>query len=159
MSRVNTHTRRLSSWAAPFSDSSRSFSGCTYHTWILWGPYVPWSRKSRVLLGINETSHLKNDGIPESLISWGPINPNPDLGWWVYPLLYGNNGSLDPGTYKSSHPGCFHPPTPAHPTNHEPSVGDRKLSCGPTPEKLQGCWAGPGLLVSWTWEDLIKFCG
>jgi hypothetical protein len=23
----------------------------------------------------------------------------------------------------------------------------RKLSCGPTPEKLQGCWAGPGLLV------------
>ena len=24
------------------------------------------------------------------------------LGWWVYPLLYGNNGSLDPGTY-----GCW----------------------------------------------------
>ena len=24
------------------------------------------------------------------------------LGWWVYPLLYGNNGSLDPGTYKDA---------------------------------------------------------
>ncbi len=27
----------------------------------------------------------------------GPYKPLL-LGWWVYPLLYGNNGSLDPGT-------------------------------------------------------------
>ncbi len=25
------------------------------------------------------------------------------LGWWVYPLSYGNNGSLDPGTYVKLH--------------------------------------------------------
>ncbi len=37
--------------------------------------------KSAFFWGMNETSHLKNDGI---LISWGPkINPVPDLGWWV----------------------------------------------------------------------------
>ena len=31
------------------------------------------------------------------LISWGPINPY----YWVddHPLVYGTNGSLDPGTY------------------------------------------------------------
>ena len=28
----------------------------------------------------------------------GPYKPLL-LGWWVYPLLYGNNGSLDPSTY------------------------------------------------------------
>ena len=43
-----------------------------------------------------ETPPTFNDGI---LISWGPINPYLS-GWWVYPLLYGNNGSLDPGTFR-----------------------------------------------------------
>ena len=26
------------------------------------------------------------------------------MGWWVYPLLYGNNGSLEPGTYLPTPP-------------------------------------------------------
>ena len=34
----------------------------------------------------------------------GTYKPAPtDLGWWVYPLLYGNNGSLDPNTYVKSY--------------------------------------------------------
>ena len=36
-----------------------------------------------------------NDGI----LIMGPYKPLL-LGWWVYPQLYGNNGSLDPGTYE-----------------------------------------------------------
>ena len=28
----------------------------------------------------------------------GYIGAPTDLGWWVYPLLYGDNGSLDPST-------------------------------------------------------------
>ena len=31
------------------------------------------------------------------ILIMGPYKPLL-LGWWVYPLLYGNNGSLDPGT-------------------------------------------------------------
>ena len=43
-----------------------------------------------------------NDGI----LNNGYINPY----YWVddHPLLYGNNGSLDPGTYLSQTPLCFH---------------------------------------------------
>ena len=40
-----------------------------------------------------ETSHLYIIGI----LKW--VYKPLLLGWWVYPLLYGNNGSLDPGTY------------------------------------------------------------
>jgi len=31
-----------------------------------------------------------------------------------------------------------------------------KLSCGPTPEKLQGCWAGPGLLATCSHESILR---
>ena len=45
-----------------------------------------------------------NDGI---LISW--VYKPLLLGWWVYPLLYGNTGSLDPGTCVAAErfPKCF----------------------------------------------------
>jgi len=31
-----------------------------------------------------------------------------------------------------------------------------KLSCGPSPEKLQGCWAGPGLLATCSHESIVR---
>ena len=53
-------------------------------------PYVPWSKVA--ILGMGVFPPLI--GNPYN----GYINPY----YWVddYPLLYGNNGSLDPGTYQ-----------------------------------------------------------
>ncbi len=52
---------------------------CTFHR-------VIWARVDQLLvLGMGKIQPLMT-GI---LISWGPINP---YCWWVYPLLYGNNG-------------------------------------------------------------------
>jgi intraflagellar transport protein 140 len=31
-----------------------------------------------------------------------------------------------------------------------------KLSCGPQPERLQGCWAGPGLLATCSHESIVR---
>ena len=52
----------------------------------------PHGQGCRDILGMGGVSHLKNDGNPYN----GYINPY----YWVddHPLLYGNNGSLDPGT-------------------------------------------------------------
>ena len=48
--------------------------------------------KSRVFLGMGNLPPLIG------FLLMGPYKPLL-LGWWVYPLLYGNNGSLDPGTF------------------------------------------------------------
>ena len=64
-------------WYKPFGSwESKPFLG--NDPWS----FVPWS--SHLLIGI---------------LIMGPYKPLL-LGWWVYPLLYGNNGSLDPGTYQ-----------------------------------------------------------
>ena len=51
---------------------------------------VPWS-KVAFFLGMGNLPPLIG------ILIMGISTPT-DLGWWVYPLLYGNNGSLDPGT-------------------------------------------------------------
>ena len=38
----------------------------------------------------------------------------PLLGWWVYPLPFGNNGCLDPSTYKIIHLVTKKPPLPVN---------------------------------------------
>ena len=57
--------------------------------------YVPWSR-CRVFWGCENPTF--KDGNPYN----GYINPY----YWVddHPLLYGNSGSLDPGTYDNIYP-------------------------------------------------------
>ena len=45
------------------------------------------------MLGMGSSLQPSMTGI----LIMGPYKPLL-LGWWVYPLLYGNNGSLDPGT-------------------------------------------------------------
>ncbi len=52
--------------------------------------YVPWSRLSCFF----------GDKLIPPLMGILIMGPYKSLlvGWWVYPLLYGNNGSLDPGT-------------------------------------------------------------
>ena len=56
--------------------------------------YVPWSRLSLLVLGMGDLPPLIG------ILIMGPYKPLL-LGWWVYLLLYGNNRSLDPGTYVS----------------------------------------------------------
>ena len=56
--------------------------------------YMCHGQGCRVFLGMGNSSHLL---MTESLFH-GYIGAPTDLGWWVYPLLCGNNGSLDPGT-------------------------------------------------------------
>ena len=90
--------------------------------WMMENPmvkkYVPWSRLSRF---IGDKLIPPLIGILGILIM-GPYKPLiTDLGWWVYPLLYGNNGSLDPIAHIH-----FHWPTicpvnlfnPGNPTSH-----------------------------------------
>ncbi len=43
----------------------------------------------------------ENPTFNDVILIMGPYKPLL-LGWWVYPLLYGNNGSLDPGTYHTN---------------------------------------------------------
>ena len=68
----------------------------------LWSDGVLKVSSSRIHMCHGQTSRFFGDGRPPTF-NRNPYNGYINPYYWVddHPLLYGNNGSLDPGTYKN----------------------------------------------------------